>query len=328
MRRLGLRMALTLALALSLSGCSGIQSALAPAGRGAEQIAKLFWWMAAGAVVVWCGVILLVIFSIHSEARNKRQTAILIIGGGVIVPTLVLAVLLTYGLSMIPGMLAPAPPGSIRISVVGEQWWWRIQYEHPSAGTVHLANEIRLPVGEAAEFHLTSFDVVHSFWIPALGPKMDMIPGRSNRLTLHPTRVGRFRGICAEYCGTSHALMAIDVVVLEKKEFVAWLARQSQIAISPVEPIQRQGHEIFLASGCGACHSIRGTKADGVVGPDLTHVGGRLSLGAGILPNDTESLIRWITHTESVKPGVHMPHFGMLQEEEFRALAAYLESLK
>ena len=315
---------------LFLMGCDGPQSALDPAGRGAEQVARLFWWMAAGAAVIWVGVVGLAIYTIRfrPEVHYERQTKILIIGGGVAVPTLTLTGLLIYGLALLPEMVATAPAGSLTISVTGEQWWWRMRYHLPNGGEVHVANEIRIPVGEPVQFHLFSPDVIHSFWIPSLGGKIDMIPGRMNRLALYPTRAGVYRGVCAEYCGTSHALMNFDVVVMEKEEFNRWLAQQAQPAIQPTEPERKRGQEIFLSNGCGACHTIRGTTADGMVGPDLTHVGGRLTLGAGILPNNRETLIRWIAHTDAVKPEVHMPAFGMLPQDELRALAAYLESLK
>ena len=193
---------------------------------------------------------------------------------------------------------------------------------------MELANEIRLPLGEPVEFELDSPDVIHSFWIPSLGGKMDMIPGRRTRLVLHPTRTGTFRGACAEYCGTSHALMAFPVVVMEQAEFAQWLNQQRRPAGRPPDDLARQGEESFFLNGCSACHAIAGTDARGLVGPDLTHVGSRLTLGAGIIPNGRDGLIRWIQHTNQVKPGVRMPHFGMLPPAELNALAAYLESLQ
>jgi cytochrome c oxidase subunit 2 len=319
-----------LAGALLLAGCSGPQSALDPAGRGAERIADLFWWMTAGAIVIWLAVIGLAFYAIRvrPEAHSRRQTNLLIIGGGAVIPTVVLAGLLVYGLALMPGLLTPAPEGSLKIEVTGEQWWWRVRYLPPGGEAVDLANEIRLPVGERVEFHLESPDVIHSFWIPALGGKIDMIPGRRTRLTLEPTRTGVFRGACAEYCGTSHALMSFSVMVLEREDFARWLARQAEPAQEPTAPLATDGQALFLANGCGACHTVRGTPADGVVGPDLTHVGSRLSLGAGILPNEPEAFLRWIAHTEEVKPGVLMPTFGMLPLEDLRALAAYLDGLE
>lgn len=312
------------------AGCRGRQSALDPAGRGAEEIADLFWWMTGGACVIWAGVVALTVYAIRFRpvARRGHWAAMLIIGGGAVLPTVVLAGLLIYGLALLPRLLARAPEGSMKILVTGEQWWWRVHYQ-PTVGTpVALANEIRLPVGEPVEFELESQDVIHSFWIPSLGGKMDMIPGRRTRLALHPTRTGVFRGVCAEYCGAAHALMAFDVVVLEKEEFARWLNAQRLPAAEPVGSSAALGRERFFANGCAACHTIRGTAARGIVGPDLTHVGSRRMLGAGHVPNDPGGFIRWIEKTDRVKPGVHMPHFGMLPRDELDALAAYLESLQ
>jgi cytochrome c oxidase subunit II len=321
---------LLLAAALLLAGCDGVQSALVPAGDGAERIVRLFWWMAAGAVLVWLSVLALAVYAVLIQPRphDARKTAILIIGGGAVVPTVVLTILLAFGLSMLPGLVAPAPEGSLQIEVSGEQWWWRVRYRPPGGEPVELANEIRLPVGEPVELLLTSPDVIHSFWIPALGGKIDMIPGRQTRLALWPSRTGLFRGVCAEYCGTSHALMAFPVVVHEPDEHARWLAQQAEPAKPPAGPEAERGAELFLALGCGACHSIRGTEADGLVGPDLTHVGSRLSLGAGTLRNDVAAFERWIGRTGAVKPEVHMPAFGMLASEDLRALALYLDGLE
>lgn len=317
---------------LLLAACSGPQSALDPAGRGAERIADLFWWMTAGAILIWLTVVSLAVYVMRArpEPHSPRRAALLIIGGGAVLPTVILAALLAYGLALLPELLTLPPAGSLHIAVSAEQWWWRVRYL-PSGGhgeAIELANEIRLPVGARVAFHLESPDVIHSFWIPALGGKMDMIPGRQTRLALEPTRTGVFRGACAEYCGTSHALMSFDVVVLEQADFARWLEHQQAPAQPPVQPLAVHGQELFLANGCGACHTVRGTPADGVVGPDLTHVGSRLSLGAATLSNDPEAFQRWIANTDHVKPGVHMPAFGMLPPEDVRALAAYLDALQ
>jgi cytochrome c oxidase subunit 2 len=275
-------------------------------------------------------VIILAIWAafIPPESHNHRRSSFLIIGGGALFPTIVLAALLIYGLAPIPVLLAPAPEGSLKITVSGEQWWWRVSYQMPDGSTVALANEIRLPVAETVEFRLESPDVIHSFWIPSLAGKMDMIPGRVTRLALTPTKTGVFRGACAEYCGTSHALMSFYVVVHEKEAFERWLAHQQSAAAPPGAPAAARGQEFFLANGCGACHAIRGTAAKGVIGPDLTHVGSRLSIGAAALPNTRDALVRWIGRTDHVKPGVIMPAFGMLPLENLQALALYLEGLK
>jgi cytochrome c oxidase subunit II len=229
---------------------------------------------------------------------------------------------------MMPAMLAPSPEGTLKVLVTGEQWWWRVRYLPAGGEPVELANELHLPVNEGVEFQLESADVIHSFWIPALGGKADMIPGRRNRLRLEPTRTGVFRGVCAEYCGASHAFMTFPVVVEEKQGFARWLTQQAEPARVPASPLAIEGQRLFLSNGCGACHTVRGTGADGVVGPDLTHVGGRRTLGAGRLVNDSDQLRRWIAHTGRLKPEVTMPDFGMLPAEHLRALGAYLESLK
>lgn len=318
------------AAAFWLAGCSGPQSALDTAGRGAEKIAGLFWWMTIGTAIVWVAMAVLTLWALKSAGKPHppRDLRLLIIGGGAIVPTVVLTALLIYGLGLMPPMLARAPEGSLRIAVSGEQWWWRVRYLPPGGGEIVLANEIRLPVNEPVEFELESPDVIHSFWIPALGGKMDMIPGRKTRLVLHPTRTGSFRGACAEYCGGSHALMAFPVEVMEKAAFGQWLDAQRQTARAPVEPIAVQGRELFEANGCAACHAIRGTGADGMVGPDLTHVGSRTSIGAGLLPNEPAAFAKWLSETDKVKPAVLMPHYRMLPPEELQSLAAYLESLQ
>ena len=314
----------------ALVGCAGEQSALDPAGRGAERIAELFWWMTGGGTIVFLAVAALTVYAVRAQksAREARRAQWFIIGGGVLVPTVVLAGLLVYGLAMLPELLARPPQGSLKIAVTGEQWWWRVRYPLDSGEEIVLANELRLPVGEPVELELDSRDVIHSFWVPALGGKMDMIPGRSTRLVLTPTRTGTFRGVCAEYCGASHALMAFRVVVMEPGEFTQWLDGQHEPAREPTAPLAMEGRGLFHAIGCSACHTIRGTDATGVVGPDLTHVSSRMSLGAGVLPNDPAALARWIAHTDEVKPGVKMPHFGMVPADALLALVAYLESLR
>jgi cytochrome c oxidase subunit II len=315
---------------LLLAGCRGIQSSLDPAGREAERIANLFWWMAAGAVLIWLAVIGLTVYAIRvrPEAHGYRQSQFLIIGGGAVIPTIVLTVLLIYGLVPIPALVAPAPVGSLKVAISGEQWWWRVRYLPADGNAVELANEIRLPVGEPVEFRFESPDVIHSFWVPSLAGKMDMIPGRVTRLSLKPTKTGIFRGVCAEYCGASHALMSFYVIAQQKEEFNRWLEDQAKPALPPAEPLAVRGQELFLANGCSACHTVRGTQARGVIGPDLTHVGSRQSLAAGALLNEPDAFRRWIAHTEGVKPGVRMPAFGMLPPEEVQALATYLKGLQ
>ncbi|MGE3519636.1 MAG: c-type cytochrome [Vicinamibacterales bacterium] len=314
---------------LAASACSGVQSSLSPAGREAGRIAMLFWWMAGGALIAWVATIAVALYYYRRSphARDRRRDRTLIIGGGVLVPTITLTLLLVYGLAMLPDAVARAPDGSQQVLVQGEQWWWRVRYVGPGGDPIDLANEVRLPVGRAVQFHLESDNVIHSFWIPSLAGKMDMIPGRVTHLAIRPTATGRFRGACAEYCGTSHALMAFAVDVMDGEAFDRWLEHQAEPASAIVEPLASRGERLFLENGCDGCHAVRGTRADGVIGPDLTHVGGRRTLAAGILPNDLEALRRWIAGSERIKPGAHMPSFSMLPSGDLRALAAYLHAL-
>jgi cytochrome c oxidase subunit 2 len=321
-------------------------SALDPAGRGAEQLAALTWALLAGAAVIWIAVVALALYAYarkheahgdggralpstrEASPTSSRTGGWLIVGGGVVCPAVVLIGLLAYSLAMLPGLIAPAPPGSPSVLVIGEQWWWRVLYLREGEPPIPVANEIRLPVGQPVQFLLESRDVVHSFWIPPLGGKTDMIPGRRTRLLLEPTRTGVFRGACAEYCGASHAHMAFAAVVHEVEDYARWIALQAQPAAPPADPVAAAGARVFEASGCGACHAVRGTAADGVVGPDLTHVAGRLTIGAGMLPVQPDSFYRWVSRTAEVKPAVHMPAFGMLPDADLRALAAYLQGLR
>ena len=304
-------------------------SALAPGGAEAGTILHLFWIMAIGAVVVWAGVCLIAWHAMkRREPADERKARWLILMGGAAVPTVVLGALLTYGLLLMPPLRATVPPDAVRIRVSGEQWWWRVAYESPDGGTVASANELRLPVGEPVLLTLSSPDVIHSLWIPALAGKVDMIPGRDTQLVLRAERAGVFRGVCAEFCGASHAHMRFLAVAMPRDDFDRWLRAQAEPAAEPPGALAQRGRAGFLANGCGSCHTVRGTAAIGEVGPDLTHVGSRLELAAGTLPNDGESLRRWINAPHHGKPEALMPAFDMLPAQDVRAIAAWLESLQ
>jgi cytochrome c oxidase subunit 2 len=251
-----------------------------------------------------------------------------IIGGGIIFPIVTLSALLVYGLLLSRNLVMAGTP-ALRIEVVGEQFWWRVHYVD-SSGAPHLvtANEIRIPIGMPIEFILKSNDVIHSFWVPSLAGKLDMIPGRVNSYRFAAERPGVYRGQCAEYCGAQHALMAFYLIAMDKTEFDAWYARQSEPAPDPTTAFQARGKALFLENGCGACHTIRGTPAEGKIGPDLSHIGDRVSLAAGTFPNNAGTLAGWISSAQHLKPGNLMPSFGNLQGEELRAIAAYLGGLK
>ncbi|MBN9021159.1 MAG: cytochrome c oxidase subunit II [Rhizobiales bacterium] len=309
-------------LCLGLGACNGTQSALHPAGQEASDVAGLFWLMTGAGAVVWIVVMGITVYAIlgRRRPRTERFADRFILVGGVVFPTVVLADLLVVGLSLLPAWPEDEAP-DLRVHVTAEQFWWRVTYDMPDGSAVETANEIHLPLG-TAEFRIDSPDVIHSFWIPALGGKMDAIPGRENRLRLTATTPGIYRGVCAEFCGASHALMAFPVVVHEGDGFADWLRREAEPATNTADAA------VFVESGCGGCHVIRGVSEMGSVGPDLTHFGSRRTIGAGTLPNTPANLRLWLADAPAVKPGVHMPPFATLGDAELDALVAFLGGLR
>ena len=320
----------TVVAALFLEACRGVQSALAPQGIEAERVAGLFWVMTIGAALILILVMFvtaLASFGPESWRRWLGRDGI-IVAGGIVFPVTTLTALLGYGFVLTS--IGDSRPGgeSIKIAVVGERWWWRVIYRDSAGRRIESANELRIPVGRPVEIELTSADVIHSFWAPKLAGKLDMIPGRKNVLTLMAKEAGVSRGQCAEYCGGAHALMAFYVVALPQPEFERWLAHEAEPANAPTTPQALAGMTLFAASGCGACHSVRGTPAAGAIGPDLTHVGGRLSLAAATLPNDEAAFARWIKDNQHIKPGNLMPPYGIFSDSELAAVSNYLASLR
>lgn len=308
---------------LLIGGCVSEQSMLHPAGEDATAVALLFWVMAAGAAVIWFVVMGIAVYAVlgRGRPRTERFADRFILIGGVAFPSITLAALLVFGLALLPDWVRSDTP-DIRVYVTAEQYWWRVSYEQPDGSLVHSANELHLPVGKTAEFVLRSTDVIHSFWIPNLGGKIDVIPGRTNLWRLKPTEQGVFRGVCAEFCGPSHALMAFPVVVHQQEDFDAYLQKE----MSPTAA--EAGHDLFLAAGCGACHAVRGTSASGEVGPDLTHFASRRTMAAGTMPIDAERLQSWLLNPDHIKPDVRMPGYASLEASERDALVSYLLDLK
>lgn len=269
----------------------------------------------AGAAVIFAGVMALALYAVFAKRENAARLPprALVIGGGIVFTGLTLFALLIYSLAR-SASLHPVAQDALRIEVTGEQWWWRVRYAQ-----FETANEIRVPVGRPVELVLRSADVVHSFWVPVLAGKLDMIPGRANVLRLRADRAGEYRGQCAEYCGGPHAWMALHLVAEEPAAYDAWVQRQRAPAAAA---------NVFFERHCGACHAVRGTPAAGRLGPDLTHVGSRLSIGAGLLPANAGAFAGWIASSQHLKPGNLMPSFQHFSGEELRALAGYLESLQ
>jgi cytochrome c oxidase subunit 2 len=222
---------------------------------------------------------------------------------------------------------AAAQP-KLSINLTGNQWWWDAQYiASDNSKMIRTANELHLPVGVPVHIYLKSSDVIHSFWVPSLAGKQDLIPGRDNDITITPTKVGIFRGQCAEFCGAEHAKMALVVDVDSYRDFIKWWNHQLQSAPPPSTPLARAGYAYVTSRACGACHSISGTPANGTVGPDLTHLASRRTIAAGAMPMSEGNLYGWVEDPQSLKPATKMPTIG-LEPDQLHAVVAYLETLK
>lgn len=307
-----------------LAACGGGQSTLRPESDAARDIATLWWIVLTVSVVVFGVVLGLVVFGVlrargAEPARGEPLFARgLIVIGGVAVPMVVLVALFVLTLRTLPSTSPARGKTELTVEVVGRQWFWDIHYLGRGVTT---ANEVHIPARTPVELRARSLDVIHSFWLPRLNRKIDMIPGRTNSILLNADEPGVYRGQCAEFCGLQHAKMAFLVVVEEPNAFRRWLERQAE----PSRAGSR-GARVFLASGCGSCHSIRGTTARGRVGPDLSHLASRRTLAAGTIPNDRGSLAAWIIDPQHFKHGSKMPGFDLAGD--LGALLDYLEGLR
>ncbi|MCU0951649.1 MAG: cytochrome c oxidase subunit II [Burkholderiaceae bacterium] len=311
------------------------QSTLAPFGPAAGDIATLWWVMLIGAVAIFIGVMALVLLGLRQgTAPSALGGRVFIIGGGVIFPGVVLTALLIYTVAVGARLTAPAPRDALHIEVTGYMWWWEVRYRGPAErAAVVSANEIRIPVGRPVHLSLKSADVIHSFWVPNLAGKMDMIPGRTNRLVIQADAPGIYRGQCAEFCGTQHGQMALHVVAEEAAVWDDWFGARRRALLGSeaalLTPAQQHGRAVFVAAGCGGCHGIAGVAAPPAgIAPDLTHIGSRPSLGAGLLANTPGNLAAWIADAQQLKPGSKMPPFHALRGDDLTALTAYLGSLQ
>ncbi len=305
-----------------------LQSVLHPAGPDAGVIAHIAWVLFGGGGLILAAVMALVVLSLRGDGRPVR-TMRWIAGAGVAFPVVVLTALLVWSTWHSGQLSAQTSQQPLRISVVAKMWWWEVRYHDPATGQdVVAANEIHLPAGRTAYVGITTADVLHSLWIPALNGKMDAIPGRVTGLTLHAARPGVYRGQCAEFCGEQHARMALHVVAHTPQAFDAWLAAQARPALAPASALAAKGRDAFVAQRCITCHTVRGVGTGLAMGPDLTHIGSRSHIAAGTLHNHRGTLAGWIADPQAIKPGVQMPAAADIDGETVQAIAAWLEGLK
>jgi len=320
--------------AVVLQGCNAEypQSALHPSSDFATLLDDLFmqilWW-AVGVFVVVEGALIYTIIRFRERPGGGRPKEV---HGHValeiawtLVPALILVAIAIPTIRTI--FIVDRPPtdeNTLVIEVIGRQWWWEFRY--PEFGIV-TANEAHVPIGRTVDLRLRSADVLHSFWVPRLGGKRDLVPGHENQLWFKPDSIGVFRGQCAEFCGTAHAQMGTRVIVDSQSDFDAWVALNQGEAVALSDAEARAGRGVFAANACVSCHTVRGSTAAGTFGPDLTHFGGRLTIGAGVLENTRDNLIRWLDSTQHVKPGNLMPEVE-LSDVQLEQLAAYLLALR
>lgn len=305
-----------------------LQSVLHPAGADAAVISQFAWVLFGAATVIFAAVMALMALSLRDNARPLRP-GLWIAGAGVAFPVLVLSALLTWSTWRSAQLVPQGSQAALSISVTARMWWWEVRYRDPAGGReIVTANEIHIPVGQAVYVGLNAADVIHSLWVPSLSGKRDMIPGRVTGLTLRADRPGVYRGQCAEFCGAQHANMALHVVALAPDAFRDWLRRQALPARAPQGALLERGRAAFLEQRCQTCHTIRGVAETARLGPDLTHVGSRAHIGAGLLQTHQNTLAGWIADPQAVKPGVFMPAAAGTDGDTLGALAAYLEHLQ
>ena len=327
--------------AFVLSACAGSQSVLDPAGPSNRSVNRLFWAMLIVSSIIWLAVTLAAFWAALSRRRttredlepivtppneeHRRHTGIVtgLVGTTVIILLLFLVYDFTVGRA-----LAERPNRAITMEIIGHQWWWEVHYNDPDPSKLIVdANELHIPAGEPVQVKLTSRDVIHSFWVPNIIGKRDLIPGYTSSLFLNADKPGVYRAQCAEFCGTEHAKMALTVVVHSPADFANWLATARQPASMPNDSSALEGRKVFLAGPCSTCHAITGEPAYGTVGPNLTHLASRKTLGAGTLTNTRGNLGGWVVDPQSIKPGVRMPS-NQIAPKDLRHLLDYLQTLK
>jgi cytochrome c oxidase subunit 2 len=337
----GKAIALGCALWPAAAAAAPFQDALEPMGPQAAHIHDLWMLMLTVCTIVFAVVFVAFLIALWRSPRATEKTApdigairsaerkpLLIVSAAMAVSALALLGLI--GASVLTDRALAALPlkDGLVIEVTAHQWWWEIKYEHHEPSRVFsTANELHVPVGRPVVLKLTADDVIHSFWVPNLHGKKDLIPGHTSSLQFRADKAGVYRGQCAEFCGTQHAKMAFLVIAHEPEEYERWAAAQRKPASEPRDEMQRRGQQVFQSSTCIMCHAIQGTRAQGKMAPDLTHLASRSTIAAGTLPNTRGNLAGWILDPQSIKPGANMPATA-LASDDLHALLAYLESLK
>ena len=332
-----LRSGLAVAATCVLTSCARWQSSFNAQAAQSEEIKRILLIFIAVSSVVWVAVMLVLLFGLIRrkpfreqpldlpEAFEHRAGSVILVAGIATTITVLALSVVSYGAQR---TVFANDPGAVTVKVTGHQWWWEVQYQ---AESPHLsfttANEIRVPVGQPVTVELESADVIHSFWVPSLTGKMDLVTGQQNTVQFTAKTPGVYRGQCAEFCGVQHAHMAFTVTALSPDEYRRWRDRQNQSAPSPTDPLSIRGEQLFRGRGCGLCHTIRGTLAGGQLGPDLTHIGSRETIAAGTLPRNSGNLAAWIADPQHIKPGNLMPKMP-LRSDELIAILHYLEQLQ
>jgi cytochrome c oxidase subunit 2 len=310
---------------------------LDPRSPQARAVAQLWWWMLGVGGATWLGTVSVAFATAlrrpdETEASPEDAETPPRVRRGVIAATLatilILAAFLVFDFVVGRSLTNDSSPG-LTIDLVGHQWWWEVRYPSPDPSRSFVtANEIHVPIGQPIQLRLRAADVIHSFWMPSLNGKRDLIPGYMSTVWIQADSAGVYRGQCAEFCGLQHANMSLVVVAETRDAFNGWIARQRASAVMPHDTAMESGERLFESGPCAVCHTVAGTPARGGIGPDLTHVASRLTLGAGVLPNNLGSLEGWLIDASSFKPGVRMPRMTMYAGGELRDIAMYVASLK
>jgi len=322
--------------AAAVAGCHGRPSVFEPAGPAARDIGRLGAWVIITLSTVTTLMMVLIFKAATRNPGTLEEHAPHDVGGGhrwvqiggFLIPAIVLFAIFGAALRSLDRFpLHDGEHYKPDIRVTARQWWWQVQYLSDSPDKqVTTANEIHIPTGWSVEIELESRDVIHSFWVPSLHGKVDLVPGQPNRIRIVADEAGRYEGQCAEYCGAEHTLMKFAVIAEPLAEYEKWLANEGAPAVHPTDPEGKHGEELFQAKACGLCHAVRGTPSMADVGPDLTHIAARKGIAANSYPNARGYLEAWITHAQSLKPAAEMPDIGM-QGDDLHAITHYLEEL-